>query len=168
MKLSKKDTARIQTCTRVFATAEDDVQLGHPSASAIRQDGSVGEKGGVCPICGSADISYDGTHDIEGESTKCDWHCPVCKAEGTEWCDIEFSRHEDLTDKDGEPFTEEELSEKNMECGEICPMCGGELEYNGDQDIFGETTEVTWGCQNCGATGTQVSNIVFSEHTINS
>ena len=46
----------------------------------------------------------------------------------------------------------------------ICPLCHGELEYLGDQEIVGDGTLVSWECPACGATGKEGSDIVFEHH----
>lgn len=46
----------------------------------------------------------------------------------------------------------------------ICPLCHGELEYLGDQEIADGGTLVSWECPNCGATGMEGSDIVFEHH----
>lgn len=44
----------------------------------------------------------------------------------------------------------------------ICPFCGGEIEYNGDQEITDDSdTSVTWKCPDCGASGTACYHGVF-------
>ena len=46
----------------------------------------------------------------------------------------------------------------------ICPLCQGQLEYLGDQEIVDDGTLVSWVCLNCGATGEEGSDIVFDHH----
>lgn len=47
----------------------------------------------------------------------------------------------------------------------VCPFCGGEIEYNGDQDIIDDSdTAVTWKCPDCGASGTACYHGVFAGH----
>lgn len=51
--------------------------------------------------------------------------------------------------------------------GDICPVCGGELDFDGAEEIdyeAGRITEARWRCLDCGAHGTQVNDIVFSHH----
>lgn len=46
----------------------------------------------------------------------------------------------------------------------ICPLCGHELKFQGDQEIVDEVTECSWDCPHCKASGIQVNNIVFDFH----
>lgn len=46
----------------------------------------------------------------------------------------------------------------------ICPLCGGELEYEGDQEIVDNGTLTSWTCTNCGSTGKEGADIVFERH----
>lgn len=46
----------------------------------------------------------------------------------------------------------------------VCPLCGGELEYQGDQVIIDDGTLVSWVCKSCGAIGKEGADIVFGHH----
>lgn len=122
------------------------------------------EQDGVCPCCGGQ-LAFVGNHEIQDDSTRVNWECPRCGADGVQWHDIVFAYHKDLCRADGWPLAEEvELNGIDLGCGEICPMCHGELEFLGDQTIMDGTTEVSWRCESCGTTGTEVSVTRFSEH----
>ena len=47
---------------------------------------------------------------------------------------------------------------------DFCPICGGELEWNGDRDIQDDGAVATWSCPKCGASGKAAWNLVFDEH----
>ena len=46
----------------------------------------------------------------------------------------------------------------------VCPCCGAEIEYEGDNEIDDDGTIVSWECPNCGATGKAGYNGVFAGH----
>lgn len=46
----------------------------------------------------------------------------------------------------------------------ICPLYGGELEYEGDQHIVDDGTLVSWTCKQCGATGKSGYDLSFDQH----
>lgn len=46
----------------------------------------------------------------------------------------------------------------------ICPVCGSEVEYNGDHHIDDEGTTVSWHCPECGATGKSGYKCAFTGH----
>lgn len=50
------------------------------------------------------------------------------------------------------------------ENGDICPVCGAELEFDGPEEIENRGTVIRWGCPTCGATGKQCNDIKFAEH----
>ncbi len=54
---------------------------------------------------------------------------------------------------------------KHNEAG-VCPLCGkAALEY-GNPGIQDESYFYSWSCANCGASGKEWYNLVFSEHTV--
>lgn len=61
----------------------------------------------------------------------------------------------------------EDAGPTDQEEGDICPLCGGELDFDGDEEVTyenGRFVETHWRCMDCGAHGTQVNDIVFSRH----
>lgn len=46
----------------------------------------------------------------------------------------------------------------------ICPVCGAEFEYEGDNDVDDSGTIVSWTCPECGASGQAAYNGVFDRH----
>lgn len=46
----------------------------------------------------------------------------------------------------------------------ICPCCGGEIEYEGDNDVDDDGTTVSWTCPECGASGKSGYTGVFDGH----
>lgn len=46
----------------------------------------------------------------------------------------------------------------------ICPCCGAEIEYEGDNDIDDDGTTVSWECPECGTTGKASYTSVFDGH----
>jgi hypothetical protein len=46
----------------------------------------------------------------------------------------------------------------------ICPVCGSEVEFNGDQEIVDDCTVVSYHCPHCGCSGKEESSIVFYSH----
>jgi len=57
---------------------------------------------GVCPVCGNESLDY-GSAEIECYDIKYPWTCE-CGASGDEYCDIIFSEHCNVTDKDGNEY----------------------------------------------------------------
>lgn len=117
-----------------------------------------------CPLCGS-ELDFQGDQEIVDDSTCTTWECPNCNAHGEQWSNIVFAYHTEVT-KGGVNI---ELTDDQAKCGEVCPCCGGELDYEGDQEIdyeTGDTTTVHWSCGKCGAHGTQISSIVFDENVV--
>lgn len=47
---------------------------------------------------------------------------------------------------------------------DICPVCGSEIEYDGDNQIDDDGTIVSWTCPGCGATGKSGYTSVFDGH----
>lgn len=47
---------------------------------------------------------------------------------------------------------------------DICPLCGAEIEYQGDQELDDSGSVVSWECPKCGATGKAGYNLVFDAH----
>lgn len=151
------------------ALSSDDTKLRKEREKKAMSMKKKTQKDGICPVCGGNLEFFN--HLIQDDySTVADWVCPTCGTKGEQWHDIRFSRHKNvtkLTKPDGSDFTDEELEDVNFACGEVCPICGGGLEFQGDQDITYdsvETTEVSWVCADCGARGVEVSDILFSEH----
>lgn len=49
---------------------------------------------------------------------------------------------------------------------DVCPVCGTEVEYQGDRDIdYNDGTEVSWVCPACKAEGKALYNDSFVQHT---
>ena len=145
---------------------------------------------GVCPICGGS-LDYAGSNKLEGFHY---WACRECNATGKEgfnyiegegeddnfdaWDDTEFDgQHYDVRLEDG-TFVEiispdhpdaAKLKEKRVleavcESG-VCPLCGGDLEYNGEPDDQDGGCVVPWTCTKCGATGEEGREEIFNgEH----
>jgi len=123
---------------------------------------SAPQADGVCPVCGG-ELEFEGTHDIVDCSTRVHWTCPACRRQGAQWHDIVFAGYKGLARADGTPLAEEDEENLRSEEG-CCPVCSGDLEYHGDQEIEENTTEVSWHCEACGVKGIEVNNLVFSEH----
>lgn len=47
---------------------------------------------------------------------------------------------------------------------DICPVCGAEIEYEGDNEVDDDGTIVSWECPECGATGKAGYIGVFDRH----
>ena len=54
-------------------------------------DGTIGTKEGICPICG-ADVQY-GSVEPDGNYLVYDYFCPDCTGFGKEWYDLDFDSH---------------------------------------------------------------------------
>lgn len=46
----------------------------------------------------------------------------------------------------------------------VCPVCGAEIEYEGDNEVDDDGTIVSWECPECGATGKTGYTSVFDRH----
>lgn len=46
----------------------------------------------------------------------------------------------------------------------ICPVCGAEIEYTGDNNIDDNGGTFPWNCKNCGASGKEGYNRIFDKH----
>ena len=46
----------------------------------------------------------------------------------------------------------------------ICPLCGSQIEYNGENIIDDDGGKFPWQCPTCGATGEEGYSRVFDKH----
>ena len=52
---------------------------------------------GVCPVCGYDDMDYSGADFTAGDQIAYNWTCNNCKSTGTEWYDMKFIEHNNIT-----------------------------------------------------------------------
>lgn len=56
-----------------------------------------------------------------------------------------------------------QLEDKPLDEPEICPLCGGALNY-GEYEITDELRTQDWTCEECGATGKEAYRMIFDCH----
>ena len=61
---------------------------------------SVNDKEGICPVCGT-EFAYTGTFDIDDDGLAYSWECPNCGASGKEGFNLQFDRHYNVQDENG-------------------------------------------------------------------
>lgn len=106
----------------------------------------------VCPICGGMNLSYSCSED-DDNGRKFPWTCEDCGATGKESYTETFDgNHYDVETGDGEPV-EIVAPEAAPDPEDICPVCGGELEYTGNTGEIKYGISQEWRCTKCNATG---------------
>lgn len=51
-------------------------------------------KEGICPVCGSEELDYEGSGDLRNKRCGYKWQCMNCGTEGTDWFDLHFTNQE--------------------------------------------------------------------------
>lgn len=107
----------------------------------------------VCPICGGMNLDYGCSEDDDHGRTF-PWTCEDCGATGKEGYTETFDgNHYDVETGDGESV-EIVAPEAAPAPDEVCPVCGGKLEYDGEpRFVKSYLMERDWCCTKCRATG---------------
>lgn len=136
----------------------------------------------ICPFCGKP-VTYDGETDIDADNAVAygEWHCDECGAHGknsgeiivvgANEVEVCFTEYVELYNEDGKKVDATAFEFNVQVAGavldeNICPCCGGELEYEGDEHMDYEAgdgaTEASWTCPHCGATGKALGQVQFT------
>lgn len=62
--------------------------------------GKADAKEGICPVCGSEELDYEGSGDLRNKRCGYKWQCTNCGTEGTDWFDLHFTNQEIAGDED--------------------------------------------------------------------
>ena len=111
----------------------------------------------VCPICGGMNLAY-GCAEDHNNGRDFPWTCEDCGATGKEgYAEAFDGNHYDVKTGDGEAV---EIVDPEVapDPDEICPVCGGKLEYTGNWFLNNRSCvkhgiRKEWRCTQCHATG---------------
>lgn len=123
----------------------------------------------VCPICGGMNLEYCGERVDDDDGCTYGWICKDCGASGREGYTLQFDgQHYDVKTGAGEKVDIVE-PEAAPDPEDICPVCGGKLEYEDDSRfVKSYRMERDWRCSCCGAKGyasfEEECNYTFSDH----
>lgn len=77
---------------------------------------------------------------------------------------VSVEAHEQASAVTDEQASIMEQAEGNTDKEGICPVCGGEIEYDGTHTIDDDGGMFDWNCPDCGASGREGYNRAFDRH----